>query len=204
MENIHSSAKNRKYTATRELWRRDEVQRQDFQNSMLPAFNSHLASNFIHTSDFPAKPYYFPSSCYNCFLCHFTHFGDSLICAIYFHDGNMECFPRLCFHWQASFFPLGSFLCFPAVSHACSSAQDQEYRHSSLMRAASICFCDTQASSKQLHLTNPATVFQDEELTIWLVREDSSTNTALRSLSTAAGLQQPLTESADNSHDQAD
>lgn len=42
---------------------------------LLPVFKIHLASNFIHTSGFPAQPYYFPSSCCNCFIRRFTHLG---------------------------------------------------------------------------------------------------------------------------------
>lgn len=142
---------------------------------------------------FPAKPYYFPSSCYNCFLCQFTYFGGPLTCALYFCVGNMERFPRvflLLFSLASILFSTRYLpLSLPAVSHTCSSAQEQEYRHGFVMRAASISFWmnDTQASSQQLHLTDPATVFQDEVLTVRLVREDSSTNIALRSLSQQLG-----------------
>lgn len=46
---------------------------------------------------------------------------------------------------------------------------------------------DTQTSSQQPHLADPAMVFQDEEVTIRLTTEDSSTNTTLRSLSQHLG-----------------
>lgn len=70
----------------------------------------HLASNFINISGFSAKPYYFPSSCYNCFICLFTQFWSPLTYALYFCVDGMESFPRFFSLFSASiFFPLGSF-----------------------------------------------------------------------------------------------
>lgn len=57
-----------------------------------------------------------------------------------------------------------------------------------LPRAASIWFSmnDRQASTQWLHFTDLA-AFQDEELTLWLIMEDTGINTALRSLSQQLG-----------------
>lgn len=65
MKNVHSSAKTIENIYPQEK-SEEEMKSKDktFKNGcLLPAFNIHLASNFMHTSDFPAKPYYFPSSC---------------------------------------------------------------------------------------------------------------------------------------------
>lgn len=81
MENIQSQEKSEE-----EMKSTDKT----FKNGcLLPAFKIHLASNFIHTSGFPAKPYYFHFSCHNCFICLFTHFWGALTCALSFCAGDM-------------------------------------------------------------------------------------------------------------------
>lgn len=166
-----------------------------FKNGcLLPAFIIHLASNFMHTCDFQPNLITFPLPAIIVLFANLPTLGvPSLVPSISVlvtWNAFQGVFLLLLFSLASILFSTRYLpLSFPAVSHTCSSAQEQEYRRGFVMRAASICFWmnDTQASSQQLHLTDPATVFQDEVLTVRLVREDSSTNTALRSLSQQLG-----------------
>lgn len=103
------------YSHKRSLMKRWSPKRQTFKNGcLLPAFIIHLASNFIHTCDFQPNLITFPLPAIIVLFANLSTLGVPSfvpsISVLVTWNAFQGFFCCCSFHWQASFFPLGTFL----------------------------------------------------------------------------------------------